>query len=1591
MKGKNMILMLLIAFLMPWTAKAQNSFSYQESFENYNSGVPTGWTVVTSSTARVGSTYVHNGNRSFGFIGAQIIGNQCQNIVALPYFEFVPGSATISFWSKAETDNSFCGNLEVGYITDVANPSTFVSVATYNYTSYVNYTYVENLHLLSMPENARIAFRHRPNQKSYKWYIDDITVSAQEICCFVPTVNAPILTPGNGSIATLSWTEHNETNEWLLQYGTDPNFTEGTYQTMDQGFTVTGTTVTAYLTGLTPEQTYYARVQSVCTSCGQSSQWSVFGSFKPTNAVMFTPSNSANTTSWIPFDFNSCSIGTRSQFIIPASKLAQMTDGDITKLTFYVTNTPTNSFAEAAFQICMKEVDQTTFDSTFVDWNSLTEVYQGGLTWDGNKCSFEFDESNRFTYHGGNLLIAFTQNSFTIYTQYLYFISAGQSSYTALLQYADASHQYHGNTSTEANKIIPKTTFSYFAAEYPGPRSLTFTNPMTDGITASWTAPNGDVTEYQYQYSADNGDTWSPLTSTTATSVTLTNLPYPDHTYNFRVKALYDTNESNFATKAFTTEALCPVPQGIVVSNITAHTATFSWTMVEGANYQCAVTEEGTSSFTWGNVPAGNTFTGLTAETNYVFHLRRDCCTNVNYDYSDETTFAFQTEEACPAPTGVQVAYNGGSTATVTWNGNANAYVIIVNNEEISGPQVSSPYMLTVDYATYYTIGVKADCGDEGDSPFVYADTFFTDLCPAEDQCVINYTLTDAYGNGWGWNSSILPHIRIMDVATNTTIEYLTMTMDSGSSLSGSFSVCDSSTIAFLWEDAFTTGYPHECGYQFTDVNGEVICERTGCLNASDCPAPTEGLIIEYIVNCAINACLTPTNFEASVDTNTATISWTDNGNATSWKVYSKKKNDTDYGTPTTVYTKTHTLSNLDPDTEYDILIVSGCDQNKFLIGSFITDCEATTITHDGPFIESFEGCAAATNTYLYNDINGIYPNCWRSYSEGTVHPHIINYGNNFHPHEGISTMYFLNEVGTNSYLALPTFSNDLNTLLVSFWMQTDHANYGTLSLGYITEGDVNYNTFQVIETYDNSTTMVRRDTYLGQYNIMDNVTHLVFRWYNGNGAIYGTCIDDVAVTIVNNVFSGNEDNNWNNPNNWIPANIPTLSDIVFIQSDVTITDEAEAKLVALGSGRTLLIADNGTLKTDYDVIATMKKNIIGYGVDNTNDNYGYYLIANPIVETVYNHNSSLAPNISNTNMLNGTYDLFRWDYAAADGMEWRNYKDTRFNLLNGEGYLYANLNNTELSFEGTVKANNIAQEMNTEYDEAQFAFNGWNLLGNPFACDAYLIDAVGDMAFFRINDNGSEFVPAVGPIHPMEGIFVQANNAGQSFRFSRTPIENNNANLLTINLIDPSALRSTGSTQQPEAHGSTTDRIIVRFGEGNTLEKLNFRENCSKVYIPMKGKEYSVVKADDFGELPISFKAERNGSYTLDFSHTDIDFSYLHLIDHLTGNDVNMLMNPSYSFEAHTTDYASRFQLVFATGSSVQGDSFGFINSSGNLTVFGIEGEAVLQVIDINGRILVDETFSGSYENTIEAVPGVYILRLINSDSVKVQKIIIR
>ena len=70
-------------------------------------------------------------------------------------------------------------------------------------------------------------------------------------------------------------------------------------------------------------------------------------------------------------------------------------------------------------------------------------------------------------------------------------------------------------------------------------------------------------------------------------------------------------------------------------------------------------------------------------------------------------------------------------------------------------------------------------------------------------------------------------------------------------------------------------------------------------------------------------------------------------------------------------------------------------------------------------------------------------------------------------------------------------------------------------------------------------------------------------------------------------------------------------------------------------------------------------------------------------------------------------------------------------------------------------------------------------------------------------------------------------------------------------------------------------------------------------------------------GEIPVNFRAAENGTYTITVAPENVEINYLHLIDTMTGADMNLLTEPSYTFESKTTDDESRFRLVFSAQNS--------------------------------------------------------------------------
>ena len=396
-----------------------------------------------------------------------------------------------------------------------------------------------------------------------------------------------------------------------------------------------------------------------------------------------------------------------------------------------------------------------------------------------------------------------------------------------------------------------------------------------------------------------------------------------------------------------------------------------------------------------------------------------------------------------------------------------------------------------------------------------------------------------------------------------------------------------------------------------------------------------------------------------------------------------------------------------------------------------------------------------------------------------------------------------------------------------------------------------------------------------------------------------------------------------------------------------------------------------------------LQKSIAGYGESTAKDKWVF--ISSPLTVNT-------APTAIDNLIITETaanYDLYYFDQTGGDnGKEWKNYKAhaNDFTIANGQGYLYANAEDVNLVFKGDFNENDT-EEVCLIYNNGK-PFAGWNLVGNPFPVAA----SIGNRSFYRMNDLGTEIIAAEDPnIAALEGIFVHTDTNGETVTFAKASRCNESEERIIINL---SSGVSPGSTT-----ATVIDRAIVRLGEGEMLPKFQIRDNSTKIYIPQGGKDYAIacVSAGTDGACTVSttdvnFKTAENGTYTLSVIIEGLELGYLHLIDNLTGADVNLLASPSYTFEAKASDYASRFRLVFSSiCKDVDGDNATFAFYNGSAWVIANEGQATVQVVDVTGRVLSTETINGNVEVKVNAASGVYMLRLVNGENVKVQKVVVR
>ncbi|MBQ4367443.1 MAG: fibronectin type III domain-containing protein, partial [Muribaculaceae bacterium] len=260
-----------------------------------------------------------------------------------------------------------------------------------------------------------------------------------------------------------------------------------------------------------------------------------------------------------------------------------------------------------------------------------------------------------------------------------------------------------------------------------------------------------------------------------------------------------------------------------------------------------------------------------------------------------------------------------------------------------------------------------------------------------------------------------------------------------------------------------------------------------------------------------VTECRRPTELAASnIESNSAILSWVENGPATSWIVAYATSNDNNF-TEVNAPTNPFTLTGLVPATQYIVKVLPVCEVDKWSDEiTFTTPCGPIAITADSPYTQGFESPEGTAY-----DAQGPLPDCWDG--PGDFAPHNTVFANS---HGGSQSLSFYHPqtyvIGYVRYALLPEFSNPLYQLQVSFCLSAEKQKlgyaFGSIALGYITaEDDGTCNTFTAIETYEYAlSSWEQRTTML--WLVPTAAQRLVFKAEGSNIIFY---VDDLEVSVL--------------------------------------------------------------------------------------------------------------------------------------------------------------------------------------------------------------------------------------------------------------------------------------------------------------------------------------------------------------------------------------------------------------------------------------------------------------------------------------------
>ena len=636
----------------PITITADNPWI--ENFDSYaGSGAQSFvcWeTPITESVDNGTSPFVYCGHAPSchsGANSAELKGTS--NMVALPEFSNDIQDLRLSFWATT-TNTSNYGTVEIGYITDINDPTTFVALGPAGTpgprgsgSSSGNGNYMGPFDFNGVTAtSARMAIKFT-GYSGLSWNLDDFTVSLAPNCPS-PVKTSVQASNVDGHNATITFTDNDpDHNSWTVYYKPSSDSVWNT--------TVTNTT-SVDLNNLDPETQYDVYVVTNCTTPDMEEDATLTIHFTTTVAcpapTNVTVSDIDLTSAIVSWD------GTADSYTVTCGDFTTTATGNTTTITGLTSATTytvsvvadcgvdgTSSAATFTFSttICAL-ADQCTY--TFV----LTDDYGDG--WNGGSLSvqqngIEVASLAAPSHGGGNVMSVDTvtvnlcdnmstslvwtagswasEASFTLIgpNDSILFSQDGMDSYSTFTFTTDCGGSGPGPVITD-----PTVTTGQASAitQNTATLSATITNP--DNVT---------ITAKGFEWKTTTGGTYTQIAGTgTGNSFTanLSNLT-ANTGYTFKAFITFDGttvygSEVTFTTLPEDTPEPCDVPTGLDTTNVANEVISITWDA--NANVVNWNVRYRPQNGQWTSATAntnGYTITGLTGSTTYEIQVQANC------------------------------------------------------------------------------------------------------------------------------------------------------------------------------------------------------------------------------------------------------------------------------------------------------------------------------------------------------------------------------------------------------------------------------------------------------------------------------------------------------------------------------------------------------------------------------------------------------------------------------------------------------------------------------------------------------------------------------------------------------------------------------------------------------------------------------------------------------------------------------------------------------------------------------------------------------------------------------------------------------